>query len=433
MSRVLIFHYHLNPGGVTRIIESQVKSLLLGAVYRDVMIVTGHCDDPGPFNDLGISIEVNGDLNYLPSSGKEDTTKKYSRLYNFFISLVKKDDILHCHNLNLGKNPLVTTVVAELAWKGHYVLNHAHDFAEDRPDNFSFMNNIIEKILKKKVNPILYPQLKNYLFATLNTYDQQRLVHLGIEEERITLLPNPVAGIAVASSVNVKILKQEVCDQLHIPAGKLMVTYPVRVIRRKNIGEFILLALLFEKEASFVVTQPPRNPLELQPYLDWKNFCIKNSIPVIFEAGLKTNFEELMWATDFCITTSRQEGFGMAFMEPWLFGKPVIGRNIPEVTRDLRSSGMNFPLLYEDLKVLSHSTDIDFSTLNDDEQKNCILDIQQNSSQKDKLMKMNPFLNTMFQLVKPELVEYNQTILLNEYSLENYARRLESLYQKFTR
>ena len=431
MSRVLIFHYHLNPGGVTRIIESQVKSLMLGSAYRDIIIVTGCCDTPRPFNAPGTSLEVNEDLNYL--SAEEDPRKIYSRLQDFFSGLVQKDDILHCHNLNLGKNPVVTAVIAELAWKGYYVLNHAHDFAEDRPDNFAFMRETIERKLGKKLSPVLYPQLKNYLFATLNSFDQQRLVHLGIEEERITMLPNPIAGEAITVNNTIKDLKQKVCDQLHISANKLLVTYPVRVIRRKNIGEFILLALLFESESHFLVTQPPRNPLELVPYLGWKKFCIESSIPVVFEAGLKTDFEELMRATDFCVTTSRQEGFGMAFMEPWLYGKPVIGRNIPEVTRDLESSGVNFPMLYDELKVMSRDAPVDFSSLGDDEQKVYITDLQRNKNRKKQLTEMNPWLKTMFQQVRNELIEENQTILLNEYSLENYARRLESLYQKFAR
>ena len=431
MSRVLICHYHLNPGGVTRIIESQVRSLMLDSVYRDVHVITGHCDDPSVLQDLGANVLINEDLNYLSSDGN-DYQEKYTRIRNFFTGLIRKDDILHFHNLNLGKNPLVTAVLAELAWKGHYVLNHAHDFAEDRPKNLSFMKEILEITLKKKADHILYPQLKNYLFATLNSFDRERLISYSVDEERIILLPNPVTGEALLNGDNFKSTRQKVCEQLHINPAKILVTYPVRVIRRKNIGELIFLASYFEKEANWLVTQPPRNPLELVPYLSWKKFCIENAIPVIFEAGEKTDFEGLMRSTDFCITTSKQEGFGMAFMEPWLYGKPVIGRNISEVTRDLVSTGVEFPLLYDQLKVESHNSIVDFSTLADEEQKQCIVELKQNKAFRTTFTKLNPFLSGMLEPVKQELVEHNQTILLTEYSLENYARRLENLYQKFT-
>ena len=239
MSRVLICHYHLNPGGVTRIIESQVRSLMLDSVYRDVHVITGHCDDPSILEDLGATLHIHEDLNYL-SPGGNDYQEKYLRIRSFFADMVQKEDILHFHNLNLGKNPLVTAAVAELAWKGHYVLNHAHDFAEDRPQNLSFLTEILEKTLKKKADHILYPQLKSYLFATLNSFDRERLIRYSVDEERITLLPNPVSGEALLNGDNFKSTRQRVCEQLHIPLGKPLVTYPVRVIRRKNIGELIL-------------------------------------------------------------------------------------------------------------------------------------------------------------------------------------------------
>jgi glycosyltransferase involved in cell wall biosynthesis len=34
------------------------------------------------------------------------------------------------------------------------------------------------------------------------------------------------------------------------------------------------------------------------------------------------------------------EGFGYTFVEGWLCGKPVIGRDIPEVTQDFVAAGM---------------------------------------------------------------------------------------------
>ena len=34
------------------------------------------------------------------------------------------------------------------------------------------------------------------------------------------------------------------------------------------------------------------------------------------------------------VTTSVAEGFGLAFLEPWLFGKGLLGRNLPEITVD---------------------------------------------------------------------------------------------------
>ena len=63
-------------------------------------------------------------------------------------------------------------------------------------------------------------------------------------------------------------------------------------------------------------------------YNQWINFCNGNEIDIVFEAGKKVNFEKLLRGTDFCITTSYKEGFGMVYLEPWLLDTPVVGRDI---------------------------------------------------------------------------------------------------------
>lgn len=41
----------------------------------------------------------------------------------------------------------------------------------------------------------------------------------------------------------------------------------------------------------------------------------------------------------------------MAFLEPCLFGKPVLGRNLPDITGDFTAQGVDFGHLYERLLV----------------------------------------------------------------------------------
>ena len=135
--------------------------------------------------------------------------------------------------------------------------------------------------------------------------------------------------------------KTEICDQLNLEQNKLLITYPVRVIQRKNIGEFILLAALFNENANFVVTQPPQNPVEIERYKKWVDFCKKEKINVTFEAGTKVDFEKLLIASDFCITTSYNEGFGMVYLEPWLLNTPVVGRDIDFISKDFRADGFD--------------------------------------------------------------------------------------------
>ncbi len=54
---------------------------------------------------------------------------------------------------------------------------------------------------------------------------------------------------------------------------------------------------------------------------------------------------------DALITTSVAEGFGLAFLEPWLASKPLVGRNLPEITADFAEHGLDLSALYNCLPV----------------------------------------------------------------------------------
>jgi hypothetical protein len=51
------------------------------------------------------------------------------------------------------------------------------------------------------------------------------------------------------------------------------------------------------------------------------------------------------------LTTSVAEGFGMAYVESLLDGLPLLGRDLPEITRDFVDQGLAFPGLYQALRV----------------------------------------------------------------------------------
>lgn len=432
MSKICIIHYHLNPGGVTRIIESQIRCLKQRDSSLSILVLTGHCDNPDYIGNLGADLVIDDALNYLPEDAG-DLQKKLIQIQELLSRHIDRDDIIHFHNMNLGKNPLLTIAISLLAKQGYYVLNHAHDFAEDRPLNLKFLESIIQQEFKLDVREILYPEISNLLFATLNSADRQRLINYQISESRTFLLPNPVDITISQQNKNKEELKHSICSQLGINEKKLLITYPVRVIRRKNIGEFILLTLLFSEEANWVVTQPPKNPVEIVSYEAWKQFCLKNNIKLVFEAGVKVKFEELILASDWCFTTSIQEGFGMVYMEPWLLGTPVGGRNLDYITADLSSSGMIFPMLYDQIQVETEEGFTDFAALNMDQQMNVISDLLNKRDNQQKTIRDNPLLKIIFEPLDTDIIKSNRDTIINEYSLKKYAKRLKGIYQEFTK
>ncbi|MGM0496427.1 MAG: hypothetical protein ACQESJ_00770 [Bacteroidota bacterium] len=115
---IVIGHYHLHPGGVTKIIDSQIKSLRQNSPGIKLKIVCGHADDERVrmYQKDNVAVIINSDLNYLAEGlTKSELEEKFRELKSFFISHLPEDGILHFHNANLGKNPLVSYCIYELA------------------------------------------------------------------------------------------------------------------------------------------------------------------------------------------------------------------------------------------------------------------------------------------------------------------------------
>ncbi len=429
--KIVIIHHHLNPGGVTRIIQSQVSSLRKQFPDTEILILSGKLGYPGFFSDLNIPVEVNTKLDYFmgnePPEDKLDSLK--DEISSYLLEKISMDDIIHAHNLNLGKNPVLTLAVSQLSSDGYKVFNHCHDFAEDRKPNLDYLEKVIHGHFGRETRTVMYPDRSNNLFGTINAFDRDRIIESGIPAERVIHLPNPV-HFEKKSTLTKEQAKTSVCNALELDETKPIFTYPVRVIRRKNIGEMILLSALYAGKATWLVTMPPKNPDEIIHYDAWKKFCAHEKIAIGWEAGTSVDFEELLIATDVCISTSIREGFGMVFLEPWLLDTPVMGRNISYVTKDLMESGVEFPLLYDEITVESDGKMQDFGHLDPEDQKAVIKALNGSNTAKKQVQDMNPKLEKLFDSISYDLTAKNKMTISKEYSLENYASRLHEIYRK---
>ncbi len=397
----------------------------------EIVVITGHATDPKPFEVLNVPIVEYPPLDYLHRSRglEEELPELFTDITNFLKKHIDRQTIIHAHNLNLGKNPVLTLALSAMARQGYHLFNHCHDFADDRPDNMEFLQEIIEDYFQEDLHQVLYPDNSTSFFATLNSFDYQRLLQEGIPEKRVTLLPNPV-NVNKTEGTVVENVRDEICQTLGLDGNKLLIIYPVRVIRRKNIGEFILLSSMFANRAHWLVTQPPRNPVEVKPYQNWKGFCQRFQLDIVFEAGIKVDFMKLMIASDLCLTTSIREGFGMVFLEPWLLGTPVMGRNIDYVTSDLIESGVRFPLLYEEIMVKTGNGITDFAKLEMNQQQQIIGRVLQDEAFAEKIRRQNPALLKLFDEVPGVVIENNRKVIEEKYSLNNYAHTLYEVYRK---
>ena len=185
----------------------------------------------------------------------------------------------------------------------------------------------------------------------LNRRDADVLATAGVPADRLHVLPNPVGPPPPAADRNAA--RAALAGRFHVPPDRPFLLDPVRGIRRKNLGEVILAALRAGGTAG--VTLVPRNPAERAFHDRWRAFASANSFPVRFGLGENDGLPlaENLAAADAVLTASVAEGFGMAFLEPWVAGRPLVGRDLPAVTADFRDEGLDLSGLYDRLTVPS--------------------------------------------------------------------------------
>ncbi|MFW5958283.1 MAG: hypothetical protein ACOCQ0_03920, partial [Desulfosalsimonas sp.] len=355
-------------------------------------------------------------------------------------------DVLHIHNPLLAKNRNFLGIISCLQKKGLALLLQVHDFAEEgRPGEY--------------YGGTPYPE--NCHWAVINSRDYQLLENAGLDKTGLHLLANPVTPLF--SSPPDK-------DRFSDPK---FVLYPVRAIRRKNIGEALLLSLYFAGNKRLAVTLPPNSTRDWEYYLQWKKFAGELDLNVIFEASEKYGFETLISNSKFFLTTSITEGFGFAFLEPWTAGKAIFGRKL-DICEDFRSAGMIMDHLYETLTVpfswidkelfrrrwfacieqiykkygaepepekkqagfqtITQGGLIDFAVLDETLQQQVIRKVQNDPGASKLLLDINPVLKELSDPGMPEiLIRANRDAAVRHFSMEAYKRSLLDAYKKVVR
>ena len=332
--KVAVVHPHFRRGGVTRVVENAVRALagcgvdavaLSGEAYAGDQlprhrVIEGLGYDPRPFPNRG------GELAAALRAATEEV-------------FGGPPDLWHFHNHGLGKNLHLPAAIRELARAGDRILLQIHEFAEDgRPENYALLRLAYPE--PADFAAALYPAAPQIHYALLNGRDAAILRGAGIAPERCHLLPNPVAVPALRAA-----------DETPLPEGERLILYPTRAIRRKNVGEVLFHAALAPVGTVFGTTLRPDNPAWQPIHRAWEAFAKELRLPVHFGLGESSSFDGLMQRADALITTSVAEGFGLAFLEPALFGKPLVGRDLPAITADFRRWGIALDNLYTRLPV----------------------------------------------------------------------------------
>ncbi len=434
--KIAFLHYHLKPGGVTTVIKQQIA-----AVKDDceILVISGET----PEDDFHFKTAVIPEIGYDQLGMTRETPKKTAQKILTAISDLWPAgcDILHVHNPLLAKNLLFLDILSALSQNNIRLLLQIHDFAEDGRPGVYYAD-------------ALYPS--NCHFCVINSRDLNILLKSGLQSPGLHLLPNMVTPFQIEPE------KQP---------GMNFVLYPVRAIRRKNIGEAILLSLFFRNHETLAITRAPNSPYDWKHYTFWKRFSAENKLSVLFEASNIYAFTDLVKYAKSMITTSISEGFGFSYLEPWTAGQMVSGRCIPDICFDFTQKGMLLDHLYHKIDIPLDAIDldlfykkwkscildnalqfgvffsndeisrayeimtaghhIDFAILDESFQKQVMIKILSDKNFKDQVIRLNPFLSSLLGTMdNKETIRHNRFIVETEFSQAAYRNQLLSAWQK---
>ncbi|MFZ5829999.1 MAG: hypothetical protein ACOY3P_07915 [Planctomycetota bacterium] len=471
-----IVHYHLSLGGVTQVIAHQLRALAGVAVEGEscrVAILHGGRSDGWPAEVLPAGSPIKVALHTIPQLRYDDghisARDLAGRLGDALrdLGFAAEDSVIHVHNHSLGKNSALPGAIRELAARGFRLLLQIHDFAEDcRPRNYA---HLVSNLGAQDLSATLYPQSPQIHYAVLNRRDFRILQAAGVDTRRLHYLPNAVPPAAKADR---GVARRRLKERFAIAEDRSFVLYPVRGIRRKNAGEMLLCAALFGDCATFGMTLAPQNPLEKDSYRQWTRLADELNLAARFEmgGGHGLPLPENMAACDAALTTSVAEGFGMAFLESWLADRPLVGRNLPEITEDFVVAGLRFENLYAELRVpvelvgagryrsawlaaysrmlqaygqevsgdvlvpYSNTDAVDFAMFDAPLQEVVIRRAHADASVRDAILAVNPQLAPLREVLVgrgPEAtVELNRRVVRSEYAPSASGARLKDLYRQ---
>lgn len=483
-----VLHHHLNRGGVTRVIQNHLLALDAvlepGQVLSVALIYGGRrVDWPEDFPERLRSIRLT--LHAVPSLDYDDQrpdeelapgalAERVATVLDD-LDFAPHETVVHVHNHAVGKNVCLPQAVSALAERGYAMLLHVHDFVEDfRPANFQRFAGVIDPATPAAPAAAwhghLYPQGPHVHYAVLNGRDYRVLETAGTDPDRLHWVPNPVPERSHLPPR--EDARRRLSDEFAVSADDRFVLYPVRCIRRKNVGEALLYGKLAPPGTVVGLTLPPLNPVAVPVYARWRQLAAEWDLPCRFDVGIEggLTFPESLSASDLILTTSVAEGFGMVFLESWLASRALVGRDLPEITADFKKAGVRLDWLRPKLQVpvewvdanrvrqtvldayrltlaaygraqtldLSVGLDgkmkddlIDFGDLDERLQEEVIRRVCENETDRRRVLDLNPSIDRAFSAGADqanELVDHNVELIGRRFSLSASGQQLLDLY-----
>ncbi|MFP4432383.1 MAG: hypothetical protein ACLFPV_14120 [Spirochaetaceae bacterium] len=342
-----IFHYHLQPGGVTGVIAAAGPIALssLDGVTR-LRLVTGRRENAdtvtenlreASFGRVPVELKVYPELDYLAEIPEGRRSGLSERIETILGELSDPAELWWVHNHHIGKNPAFTDALLRWARRVPHqrIVLQIHDFPESgRYQNLALVN--------RQVTEPLYPILENLRYVVLNRRDHGVLRAAGVPEDLLFALPNPVHIAEAPKTAGSTSDPAEIRRELAAVPGKAsrrfaeeghLAIYPVRCIRRKNVLEAALLTELAGRGTTpwnLVVTLPGTSDQERRYSQMVEDAFDAGLVAGRFSPGTKADipFRSIMESADAVVSSSVQEGFGYTYLEAVATRHPLVARYI---------------------------------------------------------------------------------------------------------
>lgn len=357
MPTLFVHHYHFRPGGVRRVIECGLVEWARSGRWDRVILSSGEEIEAGWFANLrnslgGIVLEtlVDHRLGYSADFSHGSLEDELAEMGGIFREAWRKTrpDLVWAHNLSVGRNVQLGLALARTCEAEEIpMLCHDHDWWVDQRWN-----------KWREMRELGIDSLPLAAEATLPTGPLVRHACVHPRDARIlsrqlgtgaVWIPNPPPENAEVSQT------QLLAVQERLGSGPIWLA-PCRILRRKNLIEAVLLTKLLRPDATLIVTGRPSSSGETE----YGN-AVAQAAKLV---GLKYRFgvaddehleiSALMAAAECVLQTSVQEGFGLPVIEAATLHRPLILRELAELTTWLVGSGGKFPLIYKDINVPDH-------------------------------------------------------------------------------
>ena len=359
---IVILHCHFQRGGVTQVVENHVRFLRSRQDVERVVLISGPRIDGLSEETLASTTQLNApkfdyDEHSVDANQNQLRANEMSKDLLGLLAdegLSRSDTVLHWHNHSLGKNTAAPLVIDQLAKQGWSLLLQVHDFAEDnRPENYLRLISASGASNKAELDQFLYPRLGKISYVALTDGDASTLLGIGCDASTLFNSVTLPSGDSIEQETALETPLAKVRSVLDLPDDARWTLYPVRGIRRKNVGEWLLLTQMLPEGWYSGLTLRPTTAVETGSYLRWKDLASTVAPQAVFDAGHheQLSFAENLSASCKVFSTSVAEGFGMTFLEPWLAGRPVVARRLPGVTSDFEKAGVNLDSFYDSIPI----------------------------------------------------------------------------------